>query len=64
MVNFSSYLEVRNIFCHIPRVPMLPKRNIGKSLHKQCTVMLGEERKCRRTSHKARTKGESSASMK
>ena len=52
MVNFSSYLEVRNIICHIPRVPMLPKRNIGKSLHKQCMVMLGVERKCRKSSHK------------
>ena len=31
-----------------------PKRNIGKSSHKPCSVMLGLERKCRKTSHKAR----------
>ena len=63
MVNFSSYLEVRNIFCHIPRVPMLPKRNIGKSLHKQCMIMLGVERKCRKSLLKARAEIETSLLM-
>ena len=47
------YREVRNVLCHIPGAPMPPKRNIGKSSHKECTVMLGTKRKCRKPSHKA-----------
>jgi hypothetical protein len=33
---------------------MPPKRNIGKSSHKQRPVMLGSERKCRKCSHEAK----------
>ena len=48
------YREVRTSLCHILGTPMPPKRNIGKSSHKQCPVELNAETLSRKSSHKAR----------
>jgi hypothetical protein len=40
-----------------------PKRNFGVSSHKECSVMLGVERKCRKSLLKARAEIETSLSM-
>ena len=52
----SPNICIEKLFSALPASGDPPKRIFGKSSHKPCPVMLGEERKCRKSSHKAREK--------
>ena len=47
---------IEKLFSALPAAGDPPKRIFGKSSHKQRPVMLSSERKCRKSSHKAREK--------
>ena len=50
----SPNIFIEKLFSALPAAGGQPKRNFGKSSHKPCPVMLASERKCRKSSHKAR----------
>ena len=52
----SPNIFIEKLFSALPASGGPPKRIFGKSSHKPCPVMLGSERNCRKTSHKARAK--------
>ena len=50
----SPNIFIEKLSSALPAAGDPPKRIFGKSSHKPCPVMLGLERKCRISSHKAR----------